>query len=44
MLAGRKLTDFTGLFSPHDFKKKDEIIQLFQRCMNVIPLKLTTQN
>ena len=26
MLAGKKLTDYTNLYSPHDFKKKDSII------------------
>ena len=26
MLAGKKLTDFTNMFSPHNFKKIDEII------------------
>ena len=26
MLAGKKFTDFTNLFSPHDFKKSDNII------------------
>ena len=26
MLAGKKLTDHTNLFSPHDFKKNDKII------------------
>ena len=26
MLAGKKLTDFTTLFSPYDFKKNDNII------------------
>ena len=26
MLAGKKLTDYTNLFSPHDFKKSDDII------------------
>ena len=26
MLAGKKLTDFTGLFSPYDFERKDNII------------------
>ena len=26
MLAGKKLTDFTSLVSPHDFKKSDDII------------------
>ena len=25
MLAGKKLTDYTSLFSPHDFKKNDNI-------------------
>ena len=26
ILAGKKLTDYTSLFSPHDFKKSDDII------------------
>ena len=26
MLAGKKLTDYTNLFSPHDFKRNDNII------------------
>ena len=26
MLKGEKSTDYTSLFSPHDFKKKDNII------------------
>ena len=26
MLAGKRLTDYTNLFSPHDFKKNDNII------------------
>ena len=26
MVAGKKLTDFTSLFSPHDFEKNDNII------------------
>ena len=26
MLAGKKLSDFTSLFSPYDFKKNDNII------------------
>ena len=26
MLAGKKLTDYTTLFSPHDFDKNDKII------------------
>ena len=26
MLAGKKITDYTNLFSPHDLKKSDNII------------------
>ena len=26
ILAGKKLTDYTNLFSPHDFDKNDQII------------------
>ena len=26
MLAGKKLTDYTNLFSPHDLKENDSII------------------
>ena len=26
MLAGKKLTDFTSFFSPHDFDKNDHVI------------------
>ena len=26
MLASKKLTDYTNMFSPHDFKKNDNII------------------
>ena len=26
MLAGKKLTDFTNMFSPYDFKKNDNVI------------------
>ena len=26
MLAGKKMTDYASLFSPHDFKKNDVII------------------
>ena len=26
MLAGKKLTDFTSLFAPYDFKKNDNIV------------------
>ena len=39
-LTGKKLTDFTNLFSPHDFKKNDDIIlDFFQKWMNAILLK-----
>ena len=30
MLAGKKLTDYTSLFSPHDLKKKDKILSYFK--------------
>ena len=37
MLAGKKLTDFTSLFSPHDFEKNDGYnFKLFQRWMKLI--------
>ena len=26
MRAGKKFTDFTNMFSPHDFKKNDDMI------------------
>ena len=26
IIAGKKLTDFTSMFSPHDFEKNDSII------------------
>ena len=26
MLAGKRMTDFTNMFSPHDFKKNDDIV------------------
>ena len=29
MLAGKTLTDFTNLFSPNDFKKRDDIISKY---------------
>ena len=31
MLAGEKLIDFTNLFSPHAFKKNDQIILSYFR-------------
>ena len=30
MLAGKKLTDYTNLFSPHDLKKNDIILSYFK--------------
>ena len=30
MLAGKKLTDYTNLFSPHDFDKNDRITLNFK--------------
>ena len=29
MLAGKKLTEYTNLFSPNNFKKNDNVIRLF---------------
>ena len=29
MLAGKKFTDFTNMFSPYDFKKNDDIILFY---------------
>ena len=44
MLAGKKFTDFTSLFSPHDFKKNDDIIlDLFQKWINAILLNQSTK-
>ena len=28
MLAGKKLTDYTNLFSPHDFKKNNKFCHI----------------
>ena len=37
MLTGKKLTDFTSLFSPYNFEKKWQYkFDLFQRCMKLI--------
>ena len=37
MLAGKKLTDYTNLFSPYDFKKKADIIftYLINECISI---------
>ena len=34
ILAGKKLTDYTNLFSPHDFTKIDNIILSYVKKMN----------
>ena len=40
ILGGKKLTDYTSLFSPYDFKKNDYIIlDLFQKWINTILFK-----
>ena len=36
MLAGKKLTHYTNLFSPYDFKKNDNIILIYFLNMNEI--------
>ena len=36
MLGGKKMTDYTSLFSPYDFKKTDDIILTFQKWIKVI--------
>ena len=49
VLADKKLSDYTNLFSPHDFKKNDDIILTqFKKLMevillNAIPLKQLTK-
>ena len=44
MLACKKWTDYTNVFSPHDFKKNDNIIfVLFQKWVNVILSKQLTK-
>ena len=43
ILAGKKLTDSTNLFSSHDLKNKeknDNILSYFKKCMKVIPLNI----
>ena len=31
MLAGKKLTDYTNLFSPYDFKNNDNIVSIISK-------------
>ena len=43
MLAGKKLTDFTSLFSPYDFKKNDDIIWVILKMNEIDKTNLTDQ-
>ena len=44
MLARKKLSDYTNLFSPHNFKKSDDIIlSYFKKWMKIIILKQLTK-
>ena len=38
MLKGKKLLDYTNLFSPNDFKKNDRIIKEYLEMNNIIEL------
>ena len=38
MLKGKTLLDYTNLFSPNNFKKKDQIIKEYLRMNNIIEL------
>ena len=41
MLAGKKLTDYTNLFSQHDFLKIDNIILSYlKKWMKIIPMNI----
>ena len=35
MLAGKKLTDYTSLFSQHDFENNDDIISKMNECNSI---------
>ena len=43
MLAGKKLTDFTSLFSPYDFDENDNIILSFLKMNKIDKTKLSDQ-
>ena len=43
MLACRKVTDFTNIFSPYDFKKNDDIILSYLKMNEIDKAKLTDQ-
>ena len=38
MLKGKKLLDYTNLFSPNDFKKNDELLKEYLKMNNIIEL------
>ena len=43
MLAGKKLTDYTNLFSPYDFNKNDQIILSILKMHQIDKTKLSDQ-
>ena len=44
IFKGKTLTEYTNLFSPYDFKKKDNIIlHCFKKWIKIIPLKQLTK-
>ena len=43
MLAGKKLTDYTNLFSPYNFKKNDNIILSYFNMNEINKLNLPEQ-
>ena len=43
MLAGKKLTDYTNLFSPYNFKKNDNIILSYFNMNEINKLNLSEQ-
>ena len=43
MLAGKKLTDYTNLFSPYNFKKDDNIILSYFNMNEINKLNLSEQ-
>ena len=43
MLADKKLTDHTNLFSPYDFDKNDSIILVISKMHEIDKIKLSDQ-
>ena len=43
MLAGKKVTDYTNLFSPYNFKKNDNIILSYFNMNEINKLNLSEQ-